>query len=212
MNVLVIHRSPVVAQGICLVLKTASINSHWIDWDGPLAFADILESFKPDVVLVDPHVKGLDTGSAVTTVNASNNRTPVGVILIDQTPGLLERAVASGANGFISLSMSKEDFINSLRLLAAGQVVATGADVTTLAHVAIADTEPYSAESVRLLSRREVQIAGLIADGGSNKKIASQLDLAEGTVKVHVRNIFRKLGISNRAELTSFAIRSGLSG
>ncbi|MDA0596821.1 MAG: response regulator transcription factor [Chloroflexi bacterium] len=132
--------------------------------------------------------------------------------MIDQTPGLLERAVASGANGFISLSMSKEDFINSLRLLAAGQVVATGADVTTLAHVAIADTEPYSAESVRLLSRREVQIAGLIADGGSNKKIASQLDLAEGTVKVHVRNIFVKLGISNRSELTSFAIRSGLSG
>ena len=80
MNVLVIHRSPVVAQGICLVLKTAAINSHSIDWDGLLAFADILESFKPDVVLVDPHVKGLDTGSAVTTVNAWNNRTPVGVI------------------------------------------------------------------------------------------------------------------------------------
>ena len=210
MNVLVIHRSPVVAQGICLVLKTAEINSHSIDWEGFQAFAAVLESFEPDVVLVDPKVIGLDTGRAVSTVNNWNKETPLGVISIDQTPGLMENAVLSGANGFISLSTSKEDFISSLQLLAAGQVVATGTGVKTLAHVAVAETKSHLPESTRLLSRREVQVAGMIAGGLSNSDVARKLDLAEGTVKVHVKNIFRKLGISNRAELTNFALRSGL--
>jgi len=60
------------------------------------------------------------------------------------------------------------------------------------------------------LTYRENQIATLVAKGLTNGDIAGQLGLVEGTVKIHVRNIFRKLGLSNRAELTGFVLRSGL--
>ena len=120
----------------------------------------------------------------------------------------MNEAVASGANGYISLSVSDADLIASLQLLAAGQVVAIGPSITSLADVAIAAL--LSANDTTVLTDRENQVSILVANGLTNRDIADQLGLVEGTVKIHVRNIFRKLGLSNRAELTGFVLRSGL--
>jgi len=209
MKVLVIHRSPVVAQGLCLVLKAATINPLSAGWDGYQALTAVLESFEPDVVLADPQIAGMDMGRTIATVAVWNKNTPVAIISIDQTPALLENAIAAGANGYLSLSVTDEEFVSSLRLLAAGQVVATGPAVSTLADVA--KTGAPSQVGQQLLTHREAQIAELVARGLTNSDVANKLDLSEGTVKVHIRNIFRKLGMSNRAELTGFALRTGLA-
>ncbi|NQW21475.1 MAG: response regulator transcription factor [Chloroflexi bacterium] len=210
MNVLIIHRSPVVAKGICLVLKTAGVNALSEDWENTQALKAVLESFEPDVVLVDSQITGLDSGHFVSTVKDCNKETSVAIISIDQTPSLMDDAINSGASGFISLATSSDDLVASLRLLAAGQVVATGSEVTTLADVVTVSIGSSSQEFLKSLTRRETRIAEMIARGLTNNGVAKNLDLTEGTIKVHVRNIFRKLGISNRTELTGFVIRSGL--
>ena len=190
------------------MLRTAAIDSYYSKWAGYQDLTAVLESRRPDVVLADPQIIGLDMGRTIATVSGWNRETPVAIISIDQTPALMETAITAGASGYISLSVSDEEFIASLHLLAAGQVVATGPAVTTLADVA--KVRMSAANEQPVLTGRETQIAELIASGLTNHDVANQLELSEGTVKVHIRNIFRKLGMSNRAELTGFALRSGL--
>jgi len=62
------------------------------------------------------------------------------------------------------------------------------------------------------LSRREIEITLLLATGLSNKELGRRLNLAEGTIKIHLHNVYKKLGISNRTELAGLALRDRLSG
>ena len=208
MKVLVIHRSVVVAEGLCSVLKAAAMIPVVAEWDGYQALTVVLESSEPDVVLVDPQISDMDSSRVVSTVSAWNRDPPVGFMSIDQTPALMENAIGAGASGYLSLSGNAEEFVSSIRVLAAGHVIVAGPTATTLADVASSLT--LSPEDRRTLTRRETQIAELVAMGLTNSDVAYKLDLSEGTVKIHVKNIFRKLGMSNRAELTGFALRTGL--
>jgi DNA-binding NarL/FixJ family response regulator len=209
MKVLVIHSIPVVSRGLCSVLENAGIECHQSTWNSYRALTPALNSFEPDVVLADPQIPGIRLKKLTSIVTAWNKKATVAIISIDEPNSAVTDAVDAGANGYISLKVSDEELIASLRLLAAGQVVAIGPTITSLADVASAPKLPTGDKSV--LTDRETQIAALVAQGLTNGDIAAQLTLVEGTVKIHVRNIFRKLGMSNRAELTGFALRTGLA-
>jgi two-component system nitrate/nitrite response regulator NarL len=208
MKVLVLHRISVVSRGLCSVLESTGIECREETWDGYKGLTATLNSFEPDVVLADPQISGIHSKQLTSTVAAWNKEAIVAFISIDESSDIVNEAVASGANGYISLSVSDADLIASLQLLAAGQVVAIGPSITSLADVAIAAL--LSANDTTVLTDRENQVSILVANGLTNRDIADQLGLVEGTVKIHVRNIFRKLGLSNRAELTGFVLRSGL--
>ncbi len=208
MNALVIHRSQVVAHGLCKVLEEADITSESTQWTNDRTFASQLRAFEPDVVLADPQIEGLNLGHLVDTVSMWNDETPVAIVSVDQAPGLMQTGVSAGAAGNISLDSTPAEFAASLELIAAGQVVASGDDISTLADVAVAHrSDPIER---KLLTDRESLITKFVALGLTNGAVAEQLGVSEGTIKVHNRNIFRKLGISNRAELTGFALRSGM--
>ena len=200
MNVLVIHRSQVLAHGLCKVLEEADITSESTQWTNDRTFASQLRTFEPDVVLADPQIEGLNLGQLVDAVSTWNDETPVAIVSVDQAPDLMQAGVSAGASGNISLDSTPAEFAASLELIAAGQVVASGVDISTLADVAVAHrSNPIE---ISLLTDRESLVAKFVAIGLTNGAIAEQLGVSEGTIKVHNRNIFRKLGISNRAELT----------
>lgn len=208
MNALVIHRSQVLAHGLCKVLEEADITSESTQWTNDRTFASHLRAFEPDVVLADPQIEGLNLGHLVDTVSMWNDETPVAIVSVDQAPGLMQTGVSAGAAGNISLDSTPSEFAASLELIAAGQVVASGEDISTLADVAVA----HRSDPIEMapLTDRESLITKFVALGLTNGAVAEQLGVSEGTIKVHNRNIFRKLGISNRAELTGFALRSGM--
>ena len=208
MKVLIFHRIQVVSHGLHSVLESAGIECSEDLWNGYRNLTVTLNSFEPDVVLADPGIPGIDLKQLTSTVSTWNKQATIAIISIDESSSILSDAVNAGANGYISLSVSDDELIASLRLLAAGQVVAIGPAITSLANVASTFNSSVSDKST--LSYRENQIATLVAKGLTNGDIAGQLGLVEGTVKIHVRNIFRKLGLSNRTELTGFVLRSGL--
>jgi len=208
MKILVLHRIPVVSHGLHSVLESAGIECSEHIWNGYRDLTVTLNSFEPNVVLADPGILGIDLKRLTATVSAWNKQATVAIISIDESSSVVNDAVVAGANGYISLSVSDEELIASLQLLAAGQVVAIGPPITSLANVA-SIANPLVADK-STLTYRENQIATLVAKGLTNGDIAGQLGLVEGTVKIHVRNIFRKLGLSNRTELTGFVLRSGL--
>jgi DNA-binding NarL/FixJ family response regulator len=209
MKILVIHSIPVVSRGLYSVLESVGIECLESAWNGYRALTPTLNTFEPDVVLIDHQIPGLQLKRLTSTVAAWSKEATVAIISIDDPGSSVIDAVNARANGYISLRVSNEELVASLQLLGAGQVVAVGPTISTLADVA--SVRAISEDENFALTDRETQISILVAEGLTNGDIASQLELKEGTVKIHVRNIFRKLGLSNRAELTGFALRSGIT-
>lgn len=206
MKVLVLHQIPVVSHGLRTVLESEGFECQEETWSSYRALTVALNSFEPDVVLADPQILGIRLKRLTSTITAWNEEAIVAIISIEESSDFVNEAVASGANGYISLRASDEELIASVQLLAAGQVVAIGPAITSLADVVSTALPPT--EDMSILTDRENEVSTLVASGLTNGVIANQLGLVEGTVKIHVRNIFRKLGLSKRAELTGFVYRS----
>ena len=124
-------------------------------------------------------------------------------------------ALELGARGVVLKEAATELLFKAIRSVVAGQYW-VGRDVVTdiVRHLreraaAVARRRPSPAES---LTAREREIVAAVAAGDSNRQVAARLGLAEDTVKHHITNIFDKLGVSNRAEMASYAASHGLMG
>lgn len=164
--------------------------------DGQAAIAAI-EEWRPDLACVDlamPGATGLDVIDFV-----RKKALPTRVILI---AGVLtrencSRARLGGAYGLVSKTSPAEDLLACIKKVAAGEK--WFADVTVGADGA----EQPAAATLAQLTDRERQIAQLVVEAKSNKEIAKRLKLTDGTVKVHLHNIYRKLGVSSRMALAA---------
>jgi two-component system nitrate/nitrite response regulator NarL len=111
-------------------------------------------------------------------------------------------AAAAGAYGVILKDVAVEVLVQSLRQVADGQrlLPSPSSDQVSREMSAVAEN------ARKLLTERERQIMRLVSEGLSNKEIARQLNIADGTIKVHLHKMFQKLEISNRTELAALAI------
>lgn len=204
-----VHRSPVIAQSLVALLAQFDIDAVALAWNGMSKIKKDLSETPTDVLLLDPAISSLDPGEVVHQVEGAQGMA-VSMMAVDGTTELLDEAVSAGASGFVSMDTSVDEFIGSLMLLSQGNVVATTSSETTLADIAVPTPTPSSARGQ--LSGRELEITEQVAQGHTNREIGEYFELTEGTIKVHLRNIFRKLNISNRAELASFAHVAGIVG
>lgn len=199
------------ATGLKLLVESAGDSCQVYDRDPARSVRGILDETQPDVVLVDPEFPNVNLDEVTRAARQRTEVTAVAVISGAEDPEYVDAAVESSAHGFVSLRSSPEEFVSSLRLLAEGHMVVTGPEVETLADLATGESPHSRADSqTGEFTPREAGIAELVAKGLINRELAERLDLAEGTVKVHLRNMFRKLGVSNRAELAAYAQRVGI--
>ena len=120
----------------------------------------------------------------------------------------LRVAVDSDARAFLSLDAQVEELVRDLELAASGQVVVSSPAARPLADLVY---RPPDRPERQWLSDREVEVVYQVAHGSTNREVAEALNLTENTVKVHMRNIFRKLELRNRHELIAYAHRKGLA-
>jgi DNA-binding NarL/FixJ family response regulator len=164
---------------------------------------EALERFRvvhPDVTLMDvrlPDMSGIDALIAIRK-EFPNAR----ILMVTTSEGTVEiqRALASGARGYMLKSMPPRDLVESIRRVYAGKKSIPSA---IAAHLA----EHYSDEA---LTAREVEVLQQVAAGSRNKKIAERLLISEETVKVHVKHIMEKLGASDRAQAVAIGIKRGI--
>jgi two-component system, NarL family, response regulator len=156
---------------------------------------------KPDVVLMDLAMPEMD---GVAAINAIRSEFPAARILVlttydgDET---IFRALENGAKGYLLKDCSTPDLLSAIRKVHAGGTHVSDRAASRLAERAIGGAS---------LSPREIEVLKLIATGKSNKEIAAQLFVSEGTVKTHVINIHHKLGVDDRTEAVVVAIRRGI--
>lgn len=178
----------------------------------------LAQQVQPDIMLMDikmPHVNGVEATASITT------RFPgIRVIILTtfDADDYVFEAIESGAMGYLLKDVPATDLVTTIRRVHAGEAFIQPAIATKLlmaygrrGHLAHQAPEPMqSPETPDDLSEREIEVLRLLAQGGSNRDIADQLVLAEGTVKNHVSNILMKLHAANRTHAATLARQRGL--
>ncbi len=165
--------------------------------------AEALERFRelrPDVTLMDvrlPDKSGIDAMVAI-----RNEFPDARVIMLTTSEGDVEiqRALGTGARGYILKSMPPKDVIEAIRIVHSGKKRIPPA---IAAHLA----EHYADED---LTAREIEVLQQISGGNRNRDIADRLFISEETVKVHIKHIMEKLGASDRTQAVAIAVRRGI--
>jgi len=181
---------------------------------GSSADTALLRRVNPQVVLLD---LGLRNGDSLRVAQEVKRDFPESkVIVMDLLPvheDIVE-FVHVGVSGFIMKDATLDDLVSTIRSVAEGAHVLppqmTGLLFSQIARDAVAKGRPEVLESVRM-TPREREVINLIAEGLSNKEIASTLHIATHTVKSHVRNIMEKLTLHTRLQIAAYAYKAGAS-
>jgi DNA-binding NarL/FixJ family response regulator len=167
----------------------------------------------PDVVLMDVRMPGMSGIEAARRITESLPHVRVVMLTASQNEGDLFASIRAGASGYLLKEASTEDVADAVRAVAHGQAFVSPAMTSKLlAEFNSLATRAEDGDGERRLTRREIEILGLVAQGLSNKQIAAELVISHNTVKNHVRNILEKLRLRSRAEAAAFAVRTKLAG
>ena len=167
----------------------------------------LVERRRPELVLLDLHMPGLDGITCIAQIRERWPETKVVVLSACDRRETIDAALRAGATAYIVKSVSATDIPSVLRQAASGAVYhAPSAPARSSAAVDQSDDETAAA-----LTDRETTILSAVADGLTTRAISKQLWVSEHTVKFHLTNIYRKLGVSNRSGAVRYALEHDLA-
>lgn len=174
---------------------------------------DKTSALVPDVVLMDLTMPGGGGMDALKRIRRERPQTRVLVLTMHDDPAYARASVAAGAAGLVIKDVDGEELLNAIRIAYQGRMYVSTAKREPGADETEADAAWTSrAESLRQLSRREITVLEMVAQGHTNQEIATRLALSVKTVETYRARVMDKLGLRNRAELVRFAIEQGLLG
>lgn len=214
-RVLIVDDHQVVREGLSFILKTkGDIEVVGMAEDGKDAI-EKARALVPDVVLMDISMPRMDGVEATRQIKKENPQIGVVVLTMYAEEEYIFDLVRAGAAGYLLKDADSAQIAKAIRAISRGEsmihpVIASKilTEFSQLSGGGASARRPLQAE--HNLSDREITVLKLVADGKTNKEIANSLNLSEKTVKNHVRNIFRKLDVSDRTQAAIYALRTGL--
>ncbi|MFB6451773.1 LuxR C-terminal-related transcriptional regulator [Bradyrhizobium tunisiense] len=209
-RVVLVDRQPIVLQGLKSVLGTQQdfdVVASTCDWTSCLG---AIRSLTPDVALIADALPDATASDILAIVKAEKLSTRLVFFTESDSDHNLTAAIAVGACSAISKYSAPATMLRSLRLMTKSGVSLEQSDLLPTGKEA--DGGGKIEKMLELLTPREVQIVRLVSEGMSNKEIARTLDVSQGTVKVHLHNIFQKLEITNRTVLATISLLQRTSG
>jgi two-component system nitrate/nitrite response regulator NarL len=167
---------------------------------------EMIRKLEPDMVLLDVDMRGIGGLQALRQIKELNIDTQVIMLTVSDREANLTTAVRNGADGYLLKDADPEELLEKLRQAARGEVVFTESLMAILVDAMRQDSPPPGNDET--LTDRERQILHLIAGGKSNKHIARELGISDGTVKVHVKNLLRKLHLRSRLEAAVWVLKN----
>ena len=168
---------------------------------------EMILRLNPDLVLLDLNMKGMDGIAVLRKLNTIEHDSIIIMLTVSNSEDDIITALRCGADGYLLKDMEPEEILVKLRQAIGGQTVLEEVISSRLANML--RNEKLSPPVTQInFTLRENQIVALIAEGKSNKIIARELGISDGTVKVHVKNILRKLNLSSRLEVAVWAFEN----
>lgn len=170
----------------------------------------LVEDLRPDLVLMDIRMPGVDGLAATRLIQATHPDTKIVILTVSEEDDDLFEAIKSGADGYIQKSLDSDRFFDLLDAVLRGEAGLTPVLATKILRDYSRGGRPSPQPAPEELTPREFDVLELVAEGETNGEIAERLAVSENTVKFHMKNILQKLQASNRAEVVAYALRSGL--
>jgi two-component system nitrate/nitrite response regulator NarL len=210
-TILIIDDHPLMRKGIVqLITMEDSLRLVGEAGDGQRGL-ELARQLRPDLILLDLSMRGLSGLETLKALKAADLDSRVIILTVSDSEEDVVTALRAGADGYLLKDMEPEDVLHSLKTAAQGRI-ALGERVAAIVADALRhESQPRPADGARL-TEREREILALIASGCSNKLIARQLKITEGTVKVHVKHLLRKLNLDSRVEAAVWAVKQGIAG
>ena len=206
-RVLIVDDHPVVRTGLVALFDSADdIEVVGTASDGLEAVASAV-AIRPDVVLMDLRMPGLDGDGATARILADAPGTRVLILTTYESDDAILSAIEAGASGYLLKAAPAEELLAGVRAVAAGEVaLAPRIAAMLVRRVAAPDAMP----TAPALSPRETEVLRLVSDGLSNREIGERLFLGEATVKTHLLHAFAKLEVRDRTRAVTRAMELGL--
>ena len=167
---------------------------------------ELARRYKPDMMLLDLNMKDMSGLEVLAALRDVLPDTRIVMLTVSDEADDLVAALRAGADGYLLKEMEPEELLAKLREAAAGQFTLTPRLTHLLARSLREDNRPRRPDEAGL-TEQELRILALIADAKSNKLIARELGIAEGTVKVHVKHLLKKLNLRSRVEAAVWAVK-----
>jgi DNA-binding NarL/FixJ family response regulator len=198
-RVLLADDDAIIREGLKMILETqddmecvgAAVNG--------LEAVEMSRRHRPDVVMLDIRMPLLDGITAAKEIMKDGLSNPLLLTTFDE-PELILNALQAGINGYILKNSPAERILSAIRVVNSGGSVFQK-DILEFIRSRISPEETYNQMFKMLLSPREMEIAGLIAEGLSNKEICERLYLTNGTVRNHISTILEKTGLEHRTQI-----------
>ncbi|MFI6502985.1 response regulator [Nonomuraea typhae] len=163
----------------------------------------LAQRLRPDVILMDLRMPGMDGLSAITELARLGVGARVLVLTTYDTDSHVLPAIEAGATGYLLKDSPREELLRGARAAAGGQSVLSPSVAARLMN-------RVRTPAPQLLSPREMEVLELVAAGGTNREAAARLFITEATVKSHLLSIYAKLGVNDRAAAVTEAFHRGL--
>ncbi len=175
---------------------------------------ELVKKLNPDIVLLDMRMPGIDGLGVLKLLRDAYDTLPVVMLTTSTDETDLVESLKNGAQGYLLKDMEPDELVIALRDIVNGKTVVAPDLAPILARAVQGKTEPKEEPKdspFTGLTPRETEILGLLAEGLSNKGIARNLGISDGTVKLHVKAILRKLEVHSRVEAAVMAVQYGLN-
>ncbi len=199
-RVLVVDDHPVVRTGLAAVIAQQADLELVAEAEDGAGAVTLFRDHRPDVVLMDLRMPVMDGVEAIRAITAEFPAACILALSTYEGDADIRRALEAGARGYLLKDMLLTEVITAVRAVRRGERVIPTAVAVRLAEF------PERSE----LTEREVEVLHLVARGLSNKEVARAIGRTDETVKIHLKNIFGKMGVTDRTEAVTVGLTRGL--
>ncbi len=204
-SILVIDDHPLIRRGIKALTSMDDSFTVIGEADNGLKGLELSQSLNPDIILLDFNMEKMNGLQTLQAIKKTDFDGRIIILTVSDNEKNIVSTLRAGADGYLLKDMEPEDMLDRLHQVVNGHIVLSD-KVSELIARGLHEESKAESRDEAMLTNREEEILSLIAKGLSNKVIAKKLKIVEGTVKVHVKHLFRKLNLRSRVEAAVWVV------